>query len=64
MLGHLVGGRVEEPEFSLHPRGSATGPRWRSNPHNPTGRLAGPEERAEVWDEAFYPLATGSLDHG
>ncbi len=64
LLGHLVGGHVEEPEFSLHPRGSATGPRWRSNPHNPTGRLAGPEERAEVWDEAFYPLATGSWTMG
>jgi histidinol-phosphate/aromatic aminotransferase/cobyric acid decarboxylase-like protein len=59
LLGQLVGGRVEEPEFSLLPRGGGDAPRWRSNPHNPTGRLAAPEERADVWDEAFYPLATG-----
>jgi histidinol-phosphate/aromatic aminotransferase/cobyric acid decarboxylase-like protein len=59
LLGQLIGGRVEEPEFSLHPRGTAPAPLWRSNPHNPTGRLAGPAVRADVWDEAFYPLATG-----
>jgi histidinol-phosphate/aromatic aminotransferase/cobyric acid decarboxylase-like protein len=53
---------VEEPEFSLHPRGD--GPRWRSNPHNPTGVLAGASERAAVWDEAFYPLATGTWTRG
>ncbi|MGB7450342.1 MAG: aminotransferase class I/II-fold pyridoxal phosphate-dependent enzyme [Ornithinimicrobium sp.] len=60
---HLVatelGGRVtSEPEFALHPRGT-DGPRWRSNPHSPSGVLAGPGERADVWDEAFYSLATG-----
>ncbi|MEM9464049.1 MAG: aminotransferase class I/II-fold pyridoxal phosphate-dependent enzyme [Actinomycetota bacterium] len=59
---HLVatelGGTVaSEPEFSLHPRGS--GPVWRSDPHNPSGRLAPADLEAEVWDEAFYPLATG-----
>jgi histidinol-phosphate/aromatic aminotransferase/cobyric acid decarboxylase-like protein len=59
LLGQRIGGRVEEPEFSLHPRGTAPAPLWRSNPHNPTGLLAGPEQRADVWDEAFYPLATG-----
>jgi histidinol-phosphate/aromatic aminotransferase/cobyric acid decarboxylase-like protein len=53
-----LGGRVDEPEFSLHPRGG--GPRWRSNPHSPSGLLAPGAERAAVWDEAFYPLATGS----
>ena len=53
-----LGGGVTEPEFSLHPRG--TGRRWRSNPHNPTGRLAAPGEVADVWDEAFFPLATGT----
>ncbi len=56
-------GRVDEPEFSLYRRHLATvapdAPRWRSNPHNPTGRLAAAHERAAVWDEAFYPLATG-----
>lgn len=55
----VLGGRVrEEPEFGLHPRGS-DGPVWRTDPHSPTGRLAGPQERADVWDEAFYALATG-----
>ncbi|MHB8438413.1 MAG: aminotransferase class I/II-fold pyridoxal phosphate-dependent enzyme [Acidimicrobiales bacterium] len=57
-----LGGRVVEPEFSLHPRG--TGPLWRSNPHNPSGRLAAPSEQADVWDEAFYPLATGQWTRG
>lgn len=65
-----LGGSVAEPEFSLHPRGH--GPRWRSNPHNPSGCLAGPRERAglrgrdavTVWDEAFYPLATGRWTSG
>jgi histidinol-phosphate/aromatic aminotransferase/cobyric acid decarboxylase-like protein len=32
---------------------------WRSDPHNPSGRLAEADEVAGVWDEAFYPLATG-----
>jgi histidinol-phosphate/aromatic aminotransferase/cobyric acid decarboxylase-like protein len=58
-----LSGHVEEPEFSLHPRGPG-GPRWRSNPHNPTGTLAGPEETAGVWDEAFYPLAAGRWTRG
>jgi histidinol-phosphate/aromatic aminotransferase/cobyric acid decarboxylase-like protein len=59
LLAHEVGGWADEPEFSLYPRGDPSGPRWRSNPHNPTGVLAGPGERAGIWDEAFYPLATG-----
>lgn len=54
-----LGGHVAaEPEFALHPRGEG-GPAWRSDPHNPTGRLAGAGEGADVWDEAFYPLAAG-----
>ena len=57
-----LGGQVDEPDFGLYPRGS--GPRWRSDPHNPTGRLAGEDERAGVWDEAFYPLATGRWTRG
>lgn len=58
LLSAQVGGHVVEPDFALYPRGPS-GPRWRSDPHNPTGALAGPDEQAEVWDEAFYPLATG-----
>jgi histidinol-phosphate/aromatic aminotransferase/cobyric acid decarboxylase-like protein len=56
-------GEADECDFSLYARHlervEPGAPRWRSNPHNPTGRLAGPYERAAVWDEAFYPLATG-----
>jgi histidinol-phosphate/aromatic aminotransferase/cobyric acid decarboxylase-like protein len=60
-----LGGWCDEPEFANHPRGRrGRGPRWRSNPHNPTGLLAGPTEAAGVWDEAFYPLATGSWTRG
>ena len=59
-----IGGQVwSEPEFGLHPRGG-TGPVWRSDPHNPSGRLAGSDEVADVWDEAFYALATGRWTAG
>jgi histidinol-phosphate/aromatic aminotransferase/cobyric acid decarboxylase-like protein len=61
-------GQVEDPEFSLyrrHLREVRPGaPRWRSNPHNPTGRLAAAGEKAAVWDEAFFPLATGTWTRG
>jgi threonine-phosphate decarboxylase len=61
-------GRVDDPEFSLYRRHlrvvERSAPRWRSNPHNPSGRLAPPEARAAVWDEAFYPLATGEWTRG
>lgn len=64
LAARVVGGGVAaEPEFGLHPR-SADGPRWRSNPHNPSGLLAGPGDRAAVWDEAFYPLAAGRWTRG
>jgi histidinol-phosphate/aromatic aminotransferase/cobyric acid decarboxylase-like protein len=62
LVASELGGHVVEPEFSLYPRHG--GPRWRSNPHNPSGRLAGAEERGGVWDEAFYPLATGCWTRG
>ena len=57
-----LGGRVVEPEFGLHPRRG--GALWRSNPHSPSGLLAGTDEIADVWDEAFYPLATGRWTRG
>ena len=64
LVAAALGGTVAaEPEFSLHPRGEA-GPRWRSNPNNPTGRLASPAETADVWDEAFFPLAAGAWTRG
>jgi histidinol-phosphate/aromatic aminotransferase/cobyric acid decarboxylase-like protein len=62
LVAEVLGGRVCEPEFSLHPRGD--GPLWRSNPHSPSGLLARPDDQAEVWDEAFYPLATGEWTRG
>jgi len=62
LVSDEIGGSVVEPEFSLHPRGG--GPRWRSNPHNPSGLLASRHEHAEVWDEAFYALATGTWTRG
>ena len=59
-----IGGRVRsEPEFGLHPRGES-GPVWRSDPHNPSGVLADEDLVADVWDEAFYPLATGRWSPG
>jgi histidinol-phosphate/aromatic aminotransferase/cobyric acid decarboxylase-like protein len=62
LLAAEVGGRVVEPDFGLHPRGG--GPLWRSNPHSPSGLLAADGETAEVWDEAFFPLATGRWTRG
>jgi len=61
-------GDVVEPEFSLYRRHLRTvrpgAGRWRSNPANPLGTLAAPEEAAAVWDEAFWPLATGTWTRG
>ena len=64
LVDREIGGRVwTEPEFGLHPR-NPDGPVWRSDPHNPSGRLADPHDAADVWDEAFYPLATGQWTAG
>lgn len=63
VAGSLGGTVLAEPEFSLHPRGEG-GPVWRSNPHSPSGHLAAPGQHADVWDEAFYPLATGTWTRG
>lgn len=57
-----LGGTVVEPDFSLYPRHG--GPRWRSNPNNPLGLLADATDTASVWDEAFWPLATGTWTRG
>jgi histidinol-phosphate/aromatic aminotransferase/cobyric acid decarboxylase-like protein len=57
-------GAVGALDFSLYARHlrvlDPAGPCWRSNPNNPTGRLAAPHATAAVWDEAFYPLAAGA----
>jgi histidinol-phosphate/aromatic aminotransferase/cobyric acid decarboxylase-like protein len=62
LVGAELGGSVEEPDFSLYPRGG--GPRWRSNPHSPSGLLAPADAEAGVWDEAFFPLASGRWTRG
>jgi histidinol-phosphate/aromatic aminotransferase/cobyric acid decarboxylase-like protein len=68
VAAELGPGWVDEPDFSLYrrhlPAVVADAPRWRSNPRNPTGELAAPDETAAVWDEAFYPLATGAWTRG
>ena len=68
VAGEMRRGWVEEPDFSLYRRHLESldegGPRFRSNPHNPTGVLAAPDDHAGVWDEAFYPLATGRWTRG
>lgn len=68
LAADLGRGRVDEPDFSLYRRHLSQldpdGPRWRSNPHSPTGRLAAPDETSAVWDEAFWPLATGTWTRG
>jgi histidinol-phosphate/aromatic aminotransferase/cobyric acid decarboxylase-like protein len=68
VAGHLGKGSVVDPDFSLYRRHLATvdqhAGRWRSNPASPLGTLAAPDEQAEVWDEAFYPLATGEWTRG
>lgn len=68
VAAELGPGWVDEPDFSLYrrhlPAIDRDGPRWRSNPHNPSGRLADPAEAADIWDEAFWPLATGTWTRG
>ena len=68
VAAELPKGWVDEPDFSLYRRHievlDPNGPRWRSNPHNPTGLLAPEDEEAAVWDEAFWPLATGTWTRG
>jgi histidinol-phosphate/aromatic aminotransferase/cobyric acid decarboxylase-like protein len=68
VASELGEGWVDEPDFSLYRRHLPSvrpgAPRWRSDPHNPSGVLAGPADAAAVWDEAFYPLATGRWTSG
>ncbi len=62
LTGSVLGGTVEEPDFSLYPR--TGGPRWRSNPNNPLGTLAPTDATAGVWDEAFWSIASGTWTRG
>lgn len=68
VAAQLRTGWVDEPDFSLYGRHLAhldpLAPRWRSDPHSPSGRLAAPDARAGVWDEAFLPLSAGVWTRG
>ena len=69
LVARLCGrGYCEHPDFSLYerylPEIDPDGVRFRSNPRNPTGELAAASERAGVWDEAFYQMATGEWTRG
>jgi histidinol-phosphate/aromatic aminotransferase/cobyric acid decarboxylase-like protein len=68
VAAELGPGWVDEPDFSLYRRHlpglDRAGAWWRSNPHNPSGLLAPPDHVAGVWDEAFWPLATGMWTRG
>jgi histidinol-phosphate/aromatic aminotransferase/cobyric acid decarboxylase-like protein len=60
---------VEEPAFSLYRRHLATGDDpdglvWRTNPSSPLGVLAPADAHADVWDEAYWALATGTWTRG
>ena len=61
-------GWFEPPEFSLYGRHLSDvrpdAPRWQSNPSSPLGALADETATASVWDEAFFPLATGRWTRG
>ena len=56
-----LGGRVAEPEFALHPRGGSALAVEPSQSDRAAGRR---RRQAEIWDEAFFPLATGAVDPG
>lgn len=62
-------GWADEFDFGLYRRHlerlDECGPLWRSDPHNPTGRLVDADDRrAAIRDEAFYLLATGEWTRG
>jgi histidinol-phosphate/aromatic aminotransferase/cobyric acid decarboxylase-like protein len=65
---HRPVGWADACDFSLYRRHldrlDPAGPRWRSDPHNPTGSLAPSDDIADVRDEAFYLLATGTWTRG
>jgi histidinol-phosphate/aromatic aminotransferase/cobyric acid decarboxylase-like protein len=64
LADHLGAGWVDEPDFSLYrrhlPRLDPAAPRWRSDPHSPSGRLAARDDTAGVWDEAYLPLSAAT----
>ena len=64
-------GTVPEPAFSLYRRHLVEADAadhdqralvWSANPTSPWGEIAPPDQAADVWDEAFWPLADRQLD--
>ncbi len=68
VAAHWPRGSIQDPEFSLYRRHLTAvepdAPRWRSNPNNPLGEVAPADQTSAVWDEAFYPMATGEWTRG
>ena len=68
VANQLRRGWADEFDFSLYRRHISdldkSGPRFVSNPHNPTGVLLDRDVGAEVIDEAFYPIATAEWTRG
>jgi histidinol-phosphate/aromatic aminotransferase/cobyric acid decarboxylase-like protein len=69
VAAHVGAGWVDEPDFSLYRRHltrlDPSAPRWRSDPHSPSGLLAtGDDGGVGVWDEAFLPLSAGVWTRG
>lgn len=64
-------GQIEKHTFSLYERhltsvsdGGDDVMVWRCNPSSPLGLLADVNAEADIWDESFYPLATGRWTRG
>lgn len=68
VAAELGSANIVDPEFSLWRRHLAkvdpTAGRVRSNPHSPSGQLAGHSEVAAAWDEAFYQMSAGAWTRG
>ncbi len=69
VAAELGDGLVTDPDFSLYRRHLRTGNdpaggRWLSNPSSPLGSIAAADERATVWDEAFWPMTMGTWTRG
>ena len=64
LAARLIGGGVAaEPEFGLHPR-SEQGPRWRSNPHNPTGSPGARRRPGRRVGRGLLPPGNRGVDPG
>ena len=66
VAAELGRGWVDEPEFSLYRRHlpvlDPDGPAFRSDPHNPTGALAAPDEHAGGLGRGLLPVGHRPLE--